>query len=210
MKTLRSFLFAAMLLPPLLSGAEFDDPGLISGWSFAPLQIDFGWDPGDRARLVDKSADTAVALGLLTLQQESAVFSAASIANTIVRNYGLQIALLPVGCASMENYGISLGAVNLCPQNHGILIGALCGSSRAWQFCGVSVADRIRIGAFVRERAGNGSSSWLHIGIVNCGSGAFQIGLLNHNPNSYLPWLPLVNFDMGRKKNPPPSTVPGR
>ena len=26
-----------------------------------------------------------------------------------------------------------------------------------------------------------------------------QIGLLNYNPNSYVPWMPLINFDMGKK-----------
>ena len=210
MKKIFSLLFAAMLSAPPLFGAEFDDPGLISGWKFAPLQIDLGWESGDRARLFDKSADTAVAFGLLTLQQESAVLSTALIANTIVKNYGIQTALLPVGCASMENCGISLGAVNLCPENHGILIGALCGSFRAWQFCGLSLADKIRIGLFIRERAGNGSPSWLHIGIVNCGDSAFQIGLVNYNPKSPVPWLPLVNFAAKRAKTSPPATAPKR
>ena len=199
MKPLRALLWFALALAPPLSGAEFDDPGLITGWRFAPLQIDFGWEGcGDRARLVDKSADTAVALGVLTLQQESAVISTALVANTIVRNYGLQTAVLPVGCASMENCGISLGAVNLCRRNYGILLGLLSGSFRAWQFGGLDIAEKIRIGLFVCERAGSETPSWLHIGLVNYGSGALQIGLLNYNPKSPLPWLPLVNFAMGR------------
>ena len=29
-------------------------------------------------------------------------------------------------------------------------------------------------------------------------TGTFQFGLLNYNNKSYLPWLPLINFDMGR------------
>ena len=207
----KAFLFAAMLLPPLLSSAEFDDPGLISGWSFAPLQIDVGWEGGRSTRLVDKSSHTALAFGLLTLQQESSVLSTATIANTIVRNHGIQTAILPVGCASMENCGISLGAVNLCKRNRGILIGVLCGSFRAWQLCGVSIADKIRIGLFTRERApDSGGASWLHVGVVNCGSGAFQIGLVNYNPNSYLPWLPILNFDMGRELPPSPAPRPDR
>ena len=27
---------------------------------------------------------------------------------------------------------------------------------------------------------------------------SFQLGLLNYNSKSYIPWLPLVNWDMGR------------
>lgn len=42
-------------------------------------------------------------------------------------------------------------------------------------------------------------------------SGKFQFGLLNYNEKSYLPWLPLVNFDMGRgsKKEAAPQTKQG-
>ena len=29
--------------------------------------------------------------------------------------------------------------------------------------------------------------------------GKIQIGLLNYNRNSYIPWLPLVNWNMGRE-----------
>ena len=32
------------------------------------------------------------------------------------------------------------------------------------------------------------------------GKTSFQIGLLNYNPKSYIPWLPLVNWDMGREE----------
>ena len=33
----------------------------------------------------------------------------------------------------------------------------------------------------------------------------FQLGLLNYNPRSYIPWLPIVNWDMGRK-----NVIPGK
>ena len=32
------------------------------------------------------------------------------------------------------------------------------------------------------------------------GKTSFQLGLLNYNPKSYIPWLPLVNWDMGREE----------
>ncbi|MBR2509148.1 MAG: hypothetical protein IKB71_05315, partial [Lentisphaeria bacterium] len=43
------------------------------------------------------------------------------------------------------------------------------------------------------------------LGILNIAadydsSFTFQIGLLNYNPKSYIPWLPLINWDMGKKE----------
>ena len=43
------------------------------------------------------------------------------------------------------------------------------------------------------------------IGIFNVAadhnsSFTFQIGLLNYNSQSYIPWLPLINWDMGKEE----------
>jgi len=46
----------------------------------------------------------------------------------------------------------------------------------------VNVADKFQIGLF--NIGQNGAT--------------LQIGLLNYNPKSYIPWMPLINFDMGK------------
>ena len=62
------------------------------------------------------------------------------------------------------------------------------------QLCGINIADSVYIGIV-------NDSDKVQIGLLNNGrNGAlFQIGLLNYNPNSYVPWMPLINFDMGKK-----------
>jgi hypothetical protein len=39
----------------------------------------------------------------------------------------------------------------------------------------------------------------IQLGLFNI-HGRFQLGLLNYNPKSYIPWLPFVNWDMGREE----------
>ena len=36
----------------------------------------------------------------------------------------------------------------------------------------------------------------LQVGLVNAGGG-IQIGLLNYNPQGFLPWFPIINFPCG-------------
>jgi len=45
-----------------------------------------------------------------------------------------------------------------------------------------------------------GEKSFVDIGIFNCGTSTIQFGLLNYNPKSHIPWLPLGNWDMGREE----------
>ena len=62
------------------------------------------------------------------------------------------------------------------------------------QICGINIADTLYIGLMnVTEK--------FQIGLLNLGVNAkFQIGLLNYNHKSYIPWMPLINFDMGRSR----------
>ena len=55
----------------------------------------------------------------------------------------------------------------------------------------MNIADTIYLGLV-------NISNKFQIGLLNLGPGAIlQIGLLNYNPKSYIPWLPIVNWDMG-------------
>lgn len=184
-----------------IHAGDFDDPGWISGWSFSPLQIDTGFIQS--RKLVDETTDTFLSLGVFTLQQKSAVLSVGMLANLLQNNYGLQIAALFLGTATDNNYGISFGVDNYCKRCYGIQLGILNHSwggkeikkeTEFFQFCGANIADTVYLGVVnVADK--------FQIGLFNIGqNGAtLQIGLLNYNPKSYIPWLPLINFDMGKR-----------
>ena len=192
-------LLIAALVFPAAFGGYFDDKGVISGWKFAPLQIDVGLIKDKK--LVDESSHTLFAFGLFVLEQKSAVFSMAFIANTLQSNYGIQINPLMMGVATDKNYGISLGVENYCKNCYGIQLGVL---NHFWagaeiekenefvQVLGANIADTLFLGIV-------NISDKFQIGLLNLSRCAdFQIGLLNFNAKSYIPWMPLINFDMGR------------
>ena len=195
-----------MIFISISHAGEFTDKGAISGWKFAPLQLDAGLI--ENRKLVDESTDTLFSFGLFILQQKSAVFSMAFIANTLQNNYGIQITPLFLGVVTDNNYGISFGWENNCKNCYGIQLGIL---NHSWageeivperkrvQVCGANFADTVYLGIF-------NMSNKIQIGLVNMSPGAtFQLGLLNYNPRSYIPWLPIVNWDMGRK-----NVIPGK
>ena len=200
MKHLRLTLLISALLPVLAAG-EFTDKGLISNWSFAPLQVNVGLI--DSKNLVDESSHTLISLGIFTLQQKSAIVSTAFIANTLQNNYGIQINPLFMGTVTDKNYGISLGFENYSKKCYGIQMGVL---NHSWageeiekkrerlQIFGINIADTVYCGLV-------NISNRVQIGLFNAApGGAFQIGLVNYNPRSYIPYLPIVNWDMGRQE----------
>ena len=202
MKHLRLTLLISALIPVLAAG-EFTDKGLISNWSFAPLQVNVGLI--DSKNLVDESSHTLISLGIFTLQQKSAIVSTAFIANTLQNNYGIQINPLFMGTVTDKNYGISLGFENYSKKCYGIQMGVL---NHSWageeiekkrerlQIFGINIADTVYCGLV-------NISNRVQIGLFNAApGGAFQIGLVNYNPRSYIPWMPIVNWDMkdGKKE----------
>ena len=139
----------------------------------------------------------ALVLALLML-------STAFVANSLHNNFGLQLNPLLMGTVTENNYGISFGMENYCKKNYGIQLGIL---NHSWagetvekvrerlQFCGVNIADTVYLGIF-------NASNKFQFGVFNLSQGAdFQFGLLNYNPKSYLPWLPLINWNMERTTN---------
>ena len=71
-----------------------------------------------------------------------------------------------------KNYFLSVSLINLIEHNYGLQIG---------------------VGNFSTHNSG------IQIGMFNTG-GFLQLGLLNYNPKSYIPFMPLSNFDMGKKE----------
>ena len=200
MKKFALILFTAAVIPALSAG-YFDDKGWISGWKFAPLQIDLSLVK--HHKLVDESSNTLFSFGLFLMEQKSAVFSSALVANSLQNNYGLQINPLFMGTVTDKNYGISIGFENYSKKCYGIQLGVL---NHSWageniekererlQIFGINIADTVYCGLV-------NISNKIQIGIFNAApGGAFQIGLLNYNLKSYIPFLPFINWDMGREE----------
>lgn len=194
------FLFLSLFCALLYAG-DYTDKGLISGWKFTPLQVDVSLV--EKRKLFDESSHTFLALGLFILEQRSAVFSIAGAANALQYNCGLQLNPFFMGTVTEKNYGISFGWENYCKNCYGIQLGLLNYSfageevkkeNERIQFCGINIADFLYMGIF-------NASDKIQIGLFNLGgrNTYFQLGLLNYNPASFLPLLPLVNFNMGRK-----------
>ena len=200
MKKFALTLFTAAVIPALSAG-YFDDKGWISGWKFAPLQIDLSLVK--HHKLVDESSNTLFSFGLFLMEQKSAVFSSALVANSLQNNYGIQINPLFMGTVTDKNYGISIGFENYSKKCYGIQLGVL---NHSWagetvekererlQIFGINIADTVYCGLV-------NISNKIQIGIFNAApGGAFQIGLLNYNLKSYIPFLPFINWDMGREE----------
>lgn len=194
-------LTAISVFTPLFSG-DFEDKGLLNDWRFFPIQLDVGLS-GNK-KLVHEKTDTFISLGLLLLEQKSAVLSVALLANRLQNNYGIQLPLF-LGSVTDNNYGISLGWDNFSKKCYGVQLGVLnhCFAGEKiepqherWQFLGMNIADRVYLGVV-------NISDKLQIGLFNLSPGnAFQIGLLNYNARSFIPWCPVINFDMGNKTKP--------
>ena len=197
MKKFILLILTVLFFLPAIAG-DFDGKGLISGWKFAPLQVDAGLI--NDKKLVDGNTDTLFSFGLFILRQKSAVFSFAFAAHPLHNNYGIQFPSLILGGLTDNNYGISFGWQNYCKKCYGIQVGILNNSwagepieenRKRFQFVGMNIADTIYLGLV-------NISNKFQIGLLNLGPGAIlQIGLLNYNPKSYIPWLPIVNWDMG-------------
>lgn len=202
MKKKRLLILLILTLIPICTYGDFHKKGAISGWGFAPLQMDASLV--ENRKLVDESTHTFFAFGLFILRQKSAILSIAPIANTLQNNYGLQINPICMGTATDKNFGLSFGFENYCKKNYGIQLGlwnyGFAGEkiekeNERTQILGLNIADTLYIGLA-------NFSNEIQFGLFNFSKDAlFQVGLINFNPSSYIPWMPILNFNMGRKKN---------
>ena len=86
------------------------------------------------------------------------------VGNVGVKNNGILTGIFTSG---LDNVGISLGIINLWENNAGVLVGVFNYISKKNTF---------------------------QLGIYNQAEGGLQIGLLNHNPNALIPWMPFFNY----------------
>ena len=215
MKKLLLVILSAMFVSSAFAGA-FDGKGVISGWKFAPVQVGVGIF--ESANLFDADSVSLFSFGLARVQQHSSIISLGgltglennyaiqiSAASLAKRNYGLMIGMYLNATGSGDNCGVKIGLFNVS------------GKFKLLQILGINCFDLLHIGIA-------NFNAPLQIGIFNvCGGGyddrginwqfgilniaedydssfTFQIGLLNYNPKSYIPWLPLINWDMGKKE----------
>ena len=90
------------------------------------------------------------------------------------------------------NCPVSIGLANLADNTAYCQIGALNDGSKGVQIGLGNIDGDWQFGLF--NYCDKTSYSWEE----PPKTGTFQFGLLNYNNKSYLPWLPLINFDMGR------------
>ena len=84
----------------------------------------------------------------------------------------------------IDNNGISLGGINLLENNAGVSIGIV---NR--MIAGGGKSNGVSIGV-----ANISLNNTFQLGIYNQAESGLQIGLLNHNPNAAIPWLPFFNY----------------
>ena len=83
---------------------------------------------------------------------------------------------------------VQFGVLNSCKKS-GVQFGIVNGGGTIQSgLCNLNKTDGFQFGLF------NAS-----LEIYNKET-SFQLGLLNYNPKSYIPWLPFVNWDMGREE----------
>ncbi len=139
---------------------------------FFPVQV--GLCPS--LQMVHGKADTVVSVGALSLRQNSALASVA-LENSVANNYLAQAGFIAV---SGFNYAFEVGFLSLASRNIGISAGVF------------------NVESNFGYRGGD-PYPWLpglQVGLVNAGGG-IQIGLLNYNPQGFLPWFPIINFPCG-------------
>ena len=138
-----------------------------------------------------------VNLGIVTMVLEKGYGVSVAVGSCIKENNGVAIGIFHMdgdnnGLAAgifnlgVRNNGVKLGIVNLFEENPGIFIGVLnCKvfPHRAETLSGTSVGI---VNISIKNT--------FQLGIYNQAEGGLQIGLLNHNPNAAIPWLPFFNY----------------
>ena len=215
MKQLLVIFLSAWIISTAFAG-NFDGKGLITGWKFAPVQVGFGIF--DSANLFDADSVALFSFGFAGIQQHSSIISFGGITE-LKNNYGIQ-----VSAASLtdRNYGLMFGLLENCTdvnKNYGIKIGItnISGKFQLAQLLGINFFDFLHVGVVnynaplqigilnacdggYNDRNINWQFGILNVAAEHDSSFTFQLGLLNYNPRSYIPWLPLVNWDMGREE----------
>ena len=139
-------------------------------------------------------------LGIATLLTGKCYGASINVFSLLNENNGLSLGLFNMGNNNgitlglcnlvIDNDGISLGISNLWGNNAGVLVGVF-----NYKLEHEETSHGVAIGVINISK-----KNTFQLGIYNQAEGGFQLGLLNYNPKSYIPWLPIVNWDMGREE----------
>ena len=187
-------LFLILLTVMCISTAftdDFSEKGLISGWKFVPVQVGVGFF--SPKQLFDTDSTALFSLGLLGVKQRSSIISLGAVSE-LKNNCGMPLAFISI---ADKNCGLMTGLFNID------------GRFTGGQFAGIDFCDYLHIGIINYHAplqfgvVNISGESLFQIGLFNAGTNKieknFQIGLLNYNPKSYIPWLPIVNWNMGQE-----------
>ncbi len=185
-----------------------EDQSIKQRYKFWPFRMQI--IPEDRPTLAE---DYGIATGMVLHMEEYGVgIGIVPGAAFVGTNYFLSLA--PGAVSTEVNYGLQISLLNFHQRNYGMSVGVVNGDAdmlkvpregwRGIQIGLVNADGSCQIGGSNLD--GNGfqlgiwnkrSTALLQIGMYNCGNGkGFQIGLLNYNPDSLIPWCPLLNFSL--------------
>ena len=124
---------------------------------------------------------------------------------TFEKKYGLTVALINGGG---EIYGFAAGIANIFSANNGLCVGIINDAiNRNTSITGDGkehrrkTANMLQIGLFNNAHEGGQLGLFNVIKKADSSGFAVQFGLLNHNPDAIIPWMPLFNFSLPAKNN---------
>ena len=205
MKKLLLIFFLLTVVGYSLSARAWPDirmarPLIDAQWS--PLQISVWPISLVPAVNVDDSADIyGLNLNLTTIFhcQKNVYGVSCGLFQASEKHCGLTIALINGGASSN---GLAVGFSNVFLKNNGVCIGVINDAvNRNTELTGGKIKRRstpnwLQIGLF------NLASEGVQFGLFNVTEPAedaksiIQIGLINHNPESNIPWMPLINWNI--------------
>ena len=132
-------------------------------------------------------------LGTATLLKGEFYGIAINVFSVLKENHGISLGVGTVGvnnngvlagifASGQDNVGISLGIINLWGNNAGVLVGV-------FNYEHEETSHGVAIGVINLSK-----KNTFQLGIYNQAEGGLQIGLLNHNPNALIPWMPFFNY----------------
>ena len=134
-------------------------------------------------------------LGIATLLTGKCYGITINVFSVLKENYGISLGVGTVGVnnngvlagiftSGQDNVGISLGIINLWENNAGVLVGVF-----NYKIEHEETSHGVAIGVINLSK-----KNTFQLGIYNQAEGGLQIGLLNHNPNALIPWMPFFNY----------------
>ena len=124
---------------------------------------------------------------------------------TFEKKYGLTVALINGGG---EIYGFAAGIANIFFTNNGVCVGIINDAiNRDITITGDGKEHRSKTANIFQIGLFNNAHEGFQMGLFNVikkaddQGFAVQLGLLNHNPDAVIPWMPLFNFSLPSKDN---------